>query len=189
MPVLGRDDFRWADYWWEARLELPEWHGNLARSYSYRQLAGGTEGSDGVVDVVFAAEDRDGSPLTDDELGLVRWFTDHHGAVAGAALAAMADAYPALRETYGYNEDELAEFAPVLRHPDDLRSLIGLHTVNVHDLSMAGEPYLGLEFVCTWDDEHGLGLMMHGTRVVDLGGADTAILRWVAQRDADQGSS
>jgi hypothetical protein len=46
-----------------------------------------------------------------------------------------------------------------------------------------GIPYAGFEFGCTWDDEHGLGVLMHGTRAVDIGGADTAFLLWIAEQD------
>jgi hypothetical protein len=46
-------------------------------------------------------------------------------------------------------------------------------------------PYVGFEFGCTWDDEHGLGVLMHGERVVDVGGAETAFLLWIAERDAE----
>jgi len=36
-----------------------------------------------------------------------------------------------------------------------------------------GIPYVGFEFGCTWDEEHGLGVLMHGTRTVEIG--DTAM--------------
>jgi len=32
--------------------------------------------------------------------------------------------------------------------------------------------YAGFEFGCTWDEEYGLGVLMHGTRTVEIGGAD-----------------
>lgn len=35
------------------------------------------------------------------------------------------------------------------------------------------------------DPEHGLGVLTHDTRVVEVGGADTAILLWIARRDAE----
>ena len=47
-------------------------------------------------------------------------------------------------------------------------------------------PYVGYEFGCEWEDEHGLGVLMHGTRVVDVGFADTAILLWIAEADAEK---
>ena len=47
-----------------------------------------------------------------------------------------------------------------------------------------GLPCFGYEFGCTWDGEHGLGVLMHGKRVVEVGGADTAFTLWIAKRDA-----
>jgi hypothetical protein len=64
------------------------------------------------------------------------------------------------------------------------RPLIGLHALHVHPVEKDGLPYVGFELGCTWDHEHGLGVLMHGPRVVDIGGADTAFLLWIATRDA-----
>ncbi|WP_354682360.1 DUF6985 domain-containing protein [Cupriavidus necator] len=63
-----------------------------------------------------------------------------------------------------------------------LLSLVRLNSINVHPV--AGAPYLGLDFRCAWDDEHGYGLMMAGTEVVEIGGADVAALSWIADRHA-----
>ena len=75
---------------------------------------------------------------------------------------------------------------PDIRTADDLHSLIGLSSVNVHQVQKNGIPYAGFEFGCTWDEEHGLGVLMHGTRTVQIGGADTAILLWIAEEDAQR---
>lgn len=47
-------------------------------------------------------------------------------------------------------------------------------------------PYFGITFRCTWDEEHGAGVLMHGTRVVEIGGVDTAILLWMAKENAER---
>ena len=73
---------------------------------------------------------------------------------------------------------------PDIFSADDLKPLVGLYAVNVHQIEKDALPYLGFEFGCTWDSEHGLGVLRHGTRVVEVGGADTAILLWIAERDA-----
>ncbi|HLI65970.1 MAG TPA: hypothetical protein VKU90_06365, partial [Caulobacteraceae bacterium] len=91
---------------------------------------------------------------------------------------------PRLQALYGYDPDEQAQYMPDLAGPDDLRRLIGLYAVDVHQVRNGAAPYLGFEFGCTWDDEHGLGVLMHGTRIVEVGGADTAFLLWIAERDA-----
>ncbi len=73
---------------------------------------------------------------------------------------------------------------PDLAAPRDFERLIGLHTVHLHPLEKDGVPYVGFEFGCTWDEALGLGILMHGERPVDIGGADTAFLLWIAERDA-----
>lgn len=42
--------------------------------------------------------------------------------------------------------------------------------VHIHPREKSRVGYVGLQFGCTWDVEHGLGVMMHNDRVVDLGG-------------------
>nr|WP_143393926.1 hypothetical protein [Fimbriiglobus ruber] len=66
----------------------------------------------------------------------------------------------------------------------DFRPLLGLHTIYVHQVQKSGLPYVGFEFGCSWDIEHGLGVLMNGTRVVQISGADTAFLLWIAEEDA-----
>jgi hypothetical protein len=73
---------------------------------------------------------------------------------------------------------------PELRDASEFRDLIGLNSMTVHVLQAGGVPYVGLELGCTWDDEHGLGCLLHGTRIVAIGGVDSAILLWIAERDA-----
>jgi hypothetical protein len=51
------------------------------------------------------------------------------------------------------------------------------------NVSKDGFAYVGYEFGCTWDDEHGLGFMTHKDRIIDFGGADTSFLTWVASGD------
>jgi hypothetical protein len=75
---------------------------------------------------------------------------------------------------------------PQVTTPDELKSLFGLANVHIHQASKNGVSYVGLEFECTWDSEHGLGVMIHKNRIVDFGGADTAILEWIADRDAQR---
>ena len=69
--------------------------------------------------------------------------------------------------------------------PDGFRPLIHLETVVIHDVPGLGDmPYLGLDFSCTWDDGHALGVMMQGPRVVEIGNAEVAFNRGVADQDA-----
>ncbi|MFI6515723.1 DUF6985 domain-containing protein [Spirillospora sp. NPDC050679] len=64
--------------------------------------------------------------------------------------------------------------------------MLDLHAISVHQVSRDGRPYVGLEFDCPWDDEHGVGVLMNGPRTVRIGGADTAYLLWIAEEDSKQ---
>ncbi len=70
-----------------------------------------------------------------------------------------------------------------------LASLVSLTTAHIHWAHKDGLAYVGYELACAWDDEHGVGVMTHQDRVVDVGGADTAILGWIAERDQKKSQS
>jgi len=179
-------DFKLDDHGfsWVAATTLPSWKGYLDRTGAYGGRGTGAS-SDGSVEVVFAPEGRDASPLTEQELSLISWFLENEGRVSDAAKDAIFQKYPDLQESYDYSPSEKAEFMPDISSVEDLRQLIGLYAVNVHQIEKDGLPYIGLEFGCTWDEEHGLGVLMHGTRPVEVDGSHTALLLWIAKRDAE----
>lgn len=168
-----------------ARTRLASWAGYLDRGGPYGG-PGTAERSDGTVEIVFAPEGRDANPLGDHEQALVQWFLDHEADVSQAVKTAVFKAYGELRESGDFSPQEAEELLPMQTTPGDLQQLIGLYVVNVHQIAKDGIPYLGFEFGCTWDQEHGLGVLMHGTRVVAVGGNDTAGLLWIAKQDAGQ---
>lgn len=108
--------------------------------------------------------------------------------IAGAILAALLREYPAMQADYGYDDEEKAELMPDIADVDELAKLLSPSSVIVHPVELGGLPYIGYEFGCTWDEEHAFGAMLHGIRVVEIGGADTAILTWIAQKDLDNGN-
>jgi hypothetical protein len=74
---------------------------------------------------------------------------------------------------------------PEVGSETDLRSMVELESVHVHQVVAGGLPYLGFALRCDWDEEHGAGVLLHGTRVVETGDQDTAFLLWIAERDAE----
>jgi hypothetical protein len=55
-----------------------------------------------------------------------------------------------------------------------------VHPVTLHDLA-----YVGLSFRASWEDEHGVGVLVHDRRVVEVGNADVSFLQWIAEQDRD----
>jgi len=61
--------------------------------------------------------------------------------------------------------------------------MIGPSWLHLIDEEKDGMAYLGLELGCTWDGEHALGLMLHGNRILKIGGADISFDFWIARGD------
>ncbi len=166
--MVSAADFEWDEFFWVTKTQIRD-----------RRV------TDAAVQLTFAPEGRDEAPLTDDEVALISKAVDVIDEAVAAAVDAIYIEYPSLQEQYGYDETERPQFMPDLDSIDGLYKLIEVIGVMVHQIDRSGVPYIGFEFGCSWDPEHGAGVLMNGTRVVDTGGADTAMLLWIAKRDRD----
>jgi hypothetical protein len=185
MPAMQPQFTLEDDLWWTTTAEFPSWKGFRSRSGAYGAQDSAIP-SDGSVRIVFAPEGRGNEPLTDSDKSSIAWVIENEASISKALILSLLEEYPSLQEQYGYSGEEKAELMPDIKSTEDLRTLIGLHSVNVHPVQKDGIPYIGFEFGCTWDNEHGLGILMHGTRTAEIGGADAAILLWIAERDAEK---
>jgi hypothetical protein len=178
--------FVWDKYCWVSTAKLLSWAGFQDRSGAYGS-AGARKASDGTVRIVFAPEGRGKEELNREERRLIDHFIEQEPQISKALLVHLVDEYPTLQEQYGYTGRDKKELMPDALVETDFRKLIGLHTIHIHQVSRKGVPYPGYEFGCTWDDEHGLGILMNGTRLVKIGGADAACTLWIARKDAGHG--
>ncbi|MCA9027310.1 MAG: hypothetical protein KDA86_19025 [Planctomycetaceae bacterium] len=95
--------------------------------------------------------------------------------VFAAVLDALWAYYQRIRPRYiDYLGSDVDQLMPALDNPEALMRLIDLRQVHVHPSEKSGIAHVGLQFGCTWDIEHGLGVMMHNDRVVELGGAEVS---------------
>ncbi len=174
--AAGLPDFAWDDSVWTATDTLPSWAGFQSRggAYGARDRA---EPSRGRVKV------RISTPLDTpvlphaSQVAAYRWLKEHEADVARAVRDAAFAYYPGARAEWLRDYPDEAAALPVLADPADLAKVMGLHDVHVIATAKDGFAYIGFEFGCDWDDEHGFGVMTHKDRVVAVGLADTAICR------------
>lgn len=169
------------DTFWGAGLRLPSWVGYQSRLGPYGSIDSPLP-SDGSVRFIFAPEGRDLAPLNDEELALLIWFERNEPAVSKSVKDAVIDWCSPNNRTR-LEEFDFGNDFPYVANESALMSLVGLHSINMHQLTSSKIPYLGYEFGCVWEEEHGLGVLVHGTRCVKVGFADTAILMWLAEED------
>ena len=144
--------------------------------------------SDGTVNVEVQGETDAEHGITPEQLAALQYLTEHPTEVRSALFAALAEEYPKLKEQYGLDPDdpEMLEWFPEVREPADFARVFGVGNLFVLEEHHDGLAYLGLECGCTWDDEHGLGFVLHRDRVIEVGQADTAFSPWPARKDIER---
>lgn len=175
------------NFYWKTKLSMPIWDDFVGEAFPSQQVPANQ--ADGLVEVIFAPEGRDMSPLSGDEIRSVEWLRDNHALFAEPMLTRLMDEYPTLKEQSGYSEEECEQWMPAVHDKEGFKPLISLQSVSVHQVLRDGKPYTGFAFDCTWDQEHGLGFLMHGPRVVDFGDTSSAFLLWIAKKDAGTAGS
>jgi hypothetical protein len=167
---------------WTGKVVLESWRGFSRRLGAYGSLSS-AKPSDGTAPLSIKAPGKDkNDPPSKEQAIAYRYLLDHDEAIHQAILERIVAAYPDIRDKYGRHVD--AADLPDVKRPADLEKLIGVSTVHVLRMADRGAAYVGFEFGCTWDIEHGLGIMTHKDRVLAMGGADTSFLEWIAERDA-----
>lgn len=164
--------FELNEFYWQANIALPSWSDFTAGNTTL---------------LTFAPEGRDKSPMRADEIALTTWVKDNYKMQKHLLLNAILDAYPEFRHQFfeDYNIKENEDYLPRVTSVNGLSKVIALEEIFVHQISKDGLPYVGYQFSCDWDKEHGLGVLMHQKRVIEIGGADCAFTLWVAERDRD----
>lgn len=180
--------FRWDEYWWTGPVRLPAWAGLRPPERADAETPPAPPRPDGTVDVLVRVKGFEPQPPNDAQAAAFAYLLAQQTAIRDAILQAAFAYYTAdyldWRGEHGYDAAQAARWLPDLHHPDDLKPLIRLLSIGIFPTQQGGLAYVGYEFACTWDDEHGLGAMTHGDRIVELGQADSALLEWIATRDA-----
>jgi hypothetical protein len=167
--------------WWQGNDKLPSWAGFQERHGPYASSSG-SEPSDGTV-AIHVRMLQGSETLSAEQIAAYRYLLENEESVAASILEAIWDYYEKVPEIYGYDEREIARHCRRTRHKG-LRKVIGLNSNYVLAISKDEFAYIGFLFGCTWDQEHGLGVMTHKDRVIATGEAAYAFEDWVARRDA-----
>lgn len=176
---------------WTGRDVLKPWAG-----YRAGKRGKPSRGACGVT--LRRAEDKDDNPRppAPEQVAAYAFLKDNGPKIADAVLKAVVK-YVAALERDGYfsgidddddlgmedDDDDTGAAVPDIRSAADLKRHIELANVHVLDWSKAGHAYVGLHFGCTWDEEHDLGVLLHKSRVIDVGQADASFLHFPAKKD------
>ena len=134
--------------------------------------------------IVFAPEGRDDESLKNEEKESIQWFIENEKEVFNSIIDRLFLEYPKIREIQKdiIDPESFDKDLPIINSKSELTELLVLSDINIHQISKDSKPFIGIILECPWDEEHGIGLLMHGNNILEIGGADTAILLWKAKK-------
>lgn len=121
-------------------------------------------------------------PTLEQQNGL-DYLRENQKAVLENILNELLRQYPGLQENYSYSEEDKIDFMPDVKDIQGFADLLSPTCFYVTSIVKEGYPYIGFGFSCSWDSEHGLGVMTHKDRIIEIGGTDTAFNSWAAEED------
>ena len=111
------------------------------------------------------------------------YLQENQAKILDVILTELLRQYPQMQTLYGYEGDEKADFMPDVKNIDGFAALLSPLAIHIMSVYQGDQPYIGYEFSCSWDSEHGLGVMMFKDRIVEMEGADCSFLNWIAKAD------
>ncbi|MGA9651807.1 MULTISPECIES: DUF6985 domain-containing protein [Pedobacter] len=123
-----------------------------------------------------------GKPTTEQQNGL-EYLQKNQEIILRNLLNELLKKYPDLQNIYNYSEENKQDFMPDLKGIQDFADLLTPINFYVTSVIKEGYPYIGFGFSCSWDSEHGLGVMTHKDRIIEIAGADIAFDTWTAEKD------
>lgn len=166
-------------YTLEGIMRLPAWAGFLNKPGEHKIIE--PKRSDEKVAFTVEGEIIAGKPrATQEQIATYQYILANAELIRDNILTALLQGYQELQAHYGYEEEELM---PDVTEIAQFKEIIRLSGIHILDVYRDGIAYVGYQFHCPWDEEHELGFMTHKDRVVEFGGADTAVLSWIAKQD------
>lgn len=168
----------------EGTINLSTWAGFQSRQGAYNAIDS-SDVSDGTIKI-FVGEYVNAEELvalSAEQVNAYKFLQEHQSEIQESILNALLIAYKKLQIEYGYEEDN--EDMPAITAASEFKKYIGLSTIHLFSNCKDNIAYVGYEFGCSWDVEHGLGILTHKERVIEIGAADTAFDTWLAEKDID----
>ncbi len=111
-----------------------------------------------------------------DQINALNFLFENQEHIKKSLLSALQNELPELTALY----DDLT---PSIERIEDFSSVIGLSNIHVLNSEKENYAYVGYEFGCEWEEEHGLGIMTHKDKIISIGQADTAFDCWTTFED------
>jgi hypothetical protein len=172
LPILTKDDDIFI-----GKVNLKAWSGFISSKWFLLPKNSESEDCDGIVKITLHCKsDNVESPSEFQNRALV-YLIENQEEMQAKIITALITEFPKIAKNCDYLDSKDNEL-PIVTELVQLKKLIGLSTIHINDKEKDGIAYVGYQFRCVWDGEHGLGIMTHRDRIIEIGGADSSFA-WV----------
>lgn len=109
-------------------------------------------------------------------LEVVNWVEANGKKLLEASLKSFVEQYWEMRDLVieSLIDENPDEVVPEISSFEELTKLCGIVAIHVKGSGTKSEPRFGIEFGCTWEDEHGAGVSFNGLEIIESGHASDA---------------
>lgn len=144
---------------WSFKLDLNE----------FKQLTYENEGAE--VDIEIRDFLDDEIEPSEQQVNTINYIIQHQDSIVKKMLETIWLKWAEIDQDYSIEDYE--DF-PKISMKEDLRKVFNIHTIYIQALYKEDYAYFGLEGSCMWDEEHGIGFLLHKSRLVAFGDAEEA---------------
>jgi hypothetical protein len=162
---------------WKGRDVLTAWIGYYTRDPDYDDEMNEDEKAkaDGAFEFEIERLDEDDTnprPPAPEQLAAYAYLKEHQVELRDKILDAFVKLFHKVRKQWLKHDPDLE--LPGIESVEDMKENILFQTFYMHPYAKDGVAYTGLGFACTWDEEHGAGVLLHKDRIVDIGEGEQA---------------
>jgi hypothetical protein len=117
-------------------------------------------------------DDKNPRPPAPEQVAAYAYLKEHQVELRDKVLAAFVRMFHKVRKAWLKQDPDLE--LPEIETVDHMKTNIKFQQFYMHPYAKEGYAYTGLSFACTWDEEHGAGVLLHKDRIVDVGQAEEA---------------
>lgn len=100
----------------------------------------------------------------------IAYIKEHQTEILNQFLTELLKEYPEIQKKYQnfYSAEQMAEFLPDISDISGFAPLLSPTNMFIFSHFLEDLPYYSVGFSCSWEQEHGLGVIMHKNRIIKI---------------------
>jgi len=153
------------------KIYLETWAGFASSSGIYGKKETKKKADGTIMAHIIAAAVDDTYILSQAQFNAIKFLKENEQRMQEVLLHGLLKEHPNTKEIY-------KDAMPKIETISDYKDTLEVGFIHIMNCEKDDHAYIGFELECSWDDEHGVGVMMHRDRLVKIGLAEESFNHW-----------